>query len=41
MNNWEKGKVLIGIPELTILSNVLNVPADYIFCQINLLKVDK
>lgn len=29
--NWEKGKVIPGIPELNMLSNLYNIPTDNIF----------
>lgn len=29
--NWEKGKVSPKIAEITMLSKVYNIPADYIF----------
>ena len=29
--NWEKGKVIPGIPELYMLCELYNIPKDYIF----------
>lgn len=29
--NWEKGKVIPGIPEIDMLSRLYNMPQDYIF----------
>lgn len=29
--NWEKGKVVPGIPEIEMLSRIYNMPQDYIF----------
>lgn len=29
--NWEKGKVVPGIPEIQMLSNIYNISQDYIF----------
>lgn len=29
--NWEKGKVIPRIPELTLLCDIYKVPKDYIF----------
>lgn len=29
--NWEKGKVVPGIPEIEKLSRLYNIPQDYIF----------
>lgn len=29
--NWEKGKVVPGIPEIDMLSRLYNMPQDYIF----------
>ena len=32
--NWEKGKIIPGIPELTMLCEIYKVPSDYIFLPI-------
>lgn len=29
--NWEKGKVVPGIPEIEMMSRLYNIPQDYIF----------
>lgn len=29
--NWENGKTVPGIPELTMLSSIYEIPQDYIF----------
>lgn len=29
--NWEKGKVIPGIPEIEMLSRLYGIPQDYIF----------
>lgn len=29
--NWEKGKINPGIPEISMLSMLYNIPVDYIF----------
>lgn len=29
--NWEKGKIVPGIPEVEMLSRVYDIPQDYIF----------
>lgn len=29
--NWEKGKIVPGIPEMSMLSKIYNIPQDYIF----------
>jgi len=29
--NWEKGKIIPGIPEMDMLSKIYNIPQDYIF----------
>lgn len=29
--NWEKGKVVPGIPEMEMLARTYNIPQDYIF----------
>jgi DNA-binding XRE family transcriptional regulator len=29
--NWEKGKVIPGIPEMEMLSKLYGIPQDYIF----------
>ena len=29
--NWEKGKVVPGIPEMEMLSKIYSMPQDYIF----------
>ena len=29
--NWERGKVVPGIPEMEMLSNIYGIPQDYIF----------
>ena len=29
--NWEKGRVIPGIPEMEMLSRIYNIPQDYIF----------
>lgn len=29
--NWEKGKVVPGIPEMEMLSRIYGIPQDYIF----------
>ena len=33
--NWEKGKIIPGIPELSMLSEIYNIPKDYIFLPAN------
>jgi len=29
--NWEKGKVITGIPEMEMMSRLYGIPQDYIF----------
>lgn len=29
--NWEKGKVIPGVPEMQMLCDLYNIPQDYIF----------
>lgn len=29
--NWEKGRVVPGVPEITMLSEIYGMPQDYIF----------
>ncbi len=29
--NWEKGRVVPGIPEMEMMSRLYNIPQDYIF----------
>ena len=29
--NWEKGKVILGIPEVEMMSRLYGIPQDYIF----------
>ncbi|MDD4510515.1 MAG: helix-turn-helix transcriptional regulator [Oscillospiraceae bacterium] len=31
IGNWENGKIIPGIPEIEMLSNLYNMPVDYIF----------
>ena len=33
--NWEKGKVIPGIPELSLLCEIYKIPKDYIFLPQN------
>lgn len=36
--NWEKGKIIPGIPELTMLCSIYSIPTDNIFLPGNSIK---
>ena len=38
--NWEKGKVIPGIPEIEMMSRLYGIPQDYIFYPVILQKVE-
>lgn len=33
--NWEKGKIIPGIPEMAMLCKIYDIPQDYIFLPTN------